>query len=409
MNQARRETPAGVVAAFCAGWSIFLPIGVKYPLLLGAAVWGLWQLRQPDSLLRLRKESAPGWALRVWAWSALTALWSTGPWQEAAAQVGLYSLLLCVPVIGHHMSPGWAHRALRHFCIAAGVVGGLFWLDSLLLLPAPDAWIWRSTVSANGNQRIVTSLLLALGCALALREAVLARLHPHGIGATLAWGAVACTAAVGLASQDRRTGMVVLPVLLMLLGIGLVLAPHVSLTQRATRVLGVALCCFAVGLGTPSVRERFAEGFGEIARYTATSDVADSWGMRLRMAEQSLQMATERPVTGHGLGSWTALWVQRVPPASLLAEQRTPHNEYLLVAVQTGLPGVALLLAAIWTHGLRGFHNRPFSVAPASLLVWGALAWAGLFNVVLRDAKFAVPLLMLAALAWSCDREQREH
>jgi hypothetical protein len=38
---------------------------------------------------------------------------------------------------------------------------------------------------------------------------------------------------------------------------------------------------------------------------------------------------------------------------------------------------------------------------PASLLVWGALAWAGFFNVVLRDGKFAVPLLMLAALAWA--------
>jgi hypothetical protein len=31
-------------------------------------------------------------------------------------------------------------------------------------------------------------------------------------------------------------------------------------------------------------------------------------------------------------------------------------------------------------------------------MAWTALAWVGLFNAALRDAKFALPLLLLAAL-----------
>ena len=41
----------------------------------------------------------------------------------------------------------------------------------------------------------------------------------------------------------------------------------------------------------------------------------------------------------------------------------------------------------------------------AALLVWAAMAAAGFFNVILRDGRFAVPLLMVAALAWAARPE----
>jgi len=401
MSQATRGTPAAAVTAAFVGWSIFLPIGVKYPLLLGATAWGLWQLRRQGGFSHVKAEPAMRLAVLFWAWSAVSALWTAGPWQEAAGQVGLYALVLCVPVIGQTLPAGWALRAMQHFCVAAGAVGGLCLLQSWALLPAPDAWVWHSAVTPEGNQRIVTSLLLALGCALALREAIQVRLQGRGGMAAWGWCAVACAAAAGLASQDRRTGMVTLPVLVLILGMGLALAQRAGRRQRVGLALTALLCCLAVGVGTPGVRDRFAEGFKELASYSATGDVANSWGMRLRMVEKSVEMATERPIAGHGLGSWATLWTQRVPAHSLLADQRTPHNEYLLVLTQTGLVGLVLWLGVLWAHATRGLWRSGARVVPASLLVWGALAWAGFFNVVLRDGKFAVPLLMLAALAWA--------
>lgn len=400
MTRAPWEISAGALAAACVGWSIFLPIGVKYPLLLGATAWGLWQLQQPAGLQRIQAEPAARWALIFWVWSAMTLMWTEGTWPEALAQLGLYSLLLCVPVIGGILAAKWAQRALRHFCIGSGVVGSLCLLNNWALLPVPEHWIWRSTLTAEGNQRIVISLLIALGCAMSLREALLARTQGAGLWATLGWGAVACAAAAGLASQDRRTGMTTLPVLLLVLTMGWAVSEGASRVKRSAVAAAAVMCCVALGVGTPTVRERFAEGLGQLSRYNATENVANSWGMRLRMAEQSVQMVADSPLAGHGLGSWERLWTQRVPAGSLLAAQRTPHNEYLLVVVQTGLPGLILLLVALWTHATRDLRQNLFPVVPASLMVWSALAWAGLFNVVLRDAKFALPLLMLAALAW---------
>jgi hypothetical protein len=99
MSQAHWGTPAVAVTAAFVGWSIFLPIGVKYPLLLGATAWGLWQLRRQGGFSHVKAEPAMRLAVLFWAWSAVSALWTAGPWQEAAGQVGLYALVLCVPVI----------------------------------------------------------------------------------------------------------------------------------------------------------------------------------------------------------------------------------------------------------------------------------------------------------------------
>jgi O-antigen ligase len=203
--------------------------------------------------------------------------------------------------------------------------------------------------------------------------------------------------------------MATLPVLLVALVVGSAMAQHCSRAKLVALALAVTACCAGLGWATPSVRERFAEGFREVASYNSAADVNTSWGMRLKMMEQTVQMAAERPVVGQGLGSWEALWVKRVPSGSMLAEQRTPHNEHLLVAAQTGLVGLTLWLCVVWSNATRGLRTLGVQLAPATLLVWSAVAWAGLFNVVLRDAKFSVPLLILAALAHASGRSDRSH
>ena len=57
---------------------------------------------------------------------------------------------------------------------------------------------------------------------------------------------------------------------------------------------------------------------------------------------------------------------------------------------------LAAALASAWRSGQQG--------NPA-LMVWTAIAWAALFNVVLRDATMAMPLLLLAGLAMAAGRD----
>ncbi|MCU0814233.1 MAG: hypothetical protein MUC32_07910, partial [Burkholderiaceae bacterium] len=71
-----------------------------------------------------------------------------------------------------------------------------------------------------------------------------------------------------------------------------------------------------------------------------------------------------------------------------------PHCRVDLVATQGGAVAIALLLAAI-AATLRA-AQRAGRDGDALLLVLVTLVVAGLFNVVLRDAKFALPLLTLA-------------
>ena len=84
----------------------------------------------------------------------------------------------------------------------------------------PPSLLWHTTVDAEGNQRIANSLLLALGVAFSLWHATrTTELKPR-----LGWLALAAITALGLALQDRRTGFVVLPLVLLAWGAaGLVL------------------------------------------------------------------------------------------------------------------------------------------------------------------------------------------
>ena len=118
---------------------------------------------------------------------------------------------------------------MRHFALASGCVGGLWWVYTRGGLP--ESLLWHSTFSATGNQRIVVSVLLALGAALAccLLPRQTSRVH-QGL---LALAAVLAT--VGLAAQDRRSGMLLLPLLFLVWALALPRARAGATTPTTAR------------------------------------------------------------------------------------------------------------------------------------------------------------------------------
>ena len=97
--------------------------------------------------------------------------------------------------------------------------------------------------------------------------------------------------------------------------------------------------------------------------------------------------------------------LEAIDEAALLLGNTTPHNEYLLLLVQGGLVAWACLLLLV-ACALRGVFRHRRAAIPA-VLVLTAMAWAALFNVVLRDSKFALPLLTLSALGWAASTIHR--
>ena len=282
-----------------------------------------------------------------------------------------------------------------HFAVASGCVGGLWFVYARGGLP--DSLLWQSTLSASGNQRIVASVLLALGAAVACW--LLPRQTGPARKTVLALAALLATA--GLASQDRRSGMLLLPLLFLAWALAL---PR-PLVWRATLVAALALAAATVWMASETVRGRFAEGSNELSAYSSKAPVATSWGIRLRMLELTTDMVRERPVFGHGLGSWQQLWDQRVPFGTRLADNSTPHNDYLMVAAQAGVPAAVLLLG--WLTVMAASAVRAGAAGVPALMAWFTLAATALANATLRDAKFALPLLLVAGLATAMTRRTK--
>ncbi len=395
---ATREAPAAAAAPermlpalLCAAaWSPYLPLGCQY---LAFVLCGLLALRSLHRAGRLRAVAAdPVFraAVLLWGWLALSSAWSSAPRSALVSHLWTYSLMLWVAPMAHACGAATGRRALGHFIAASCLLALLVTLNAAGALPA--SWAWRPFVDVSGNQRIAFSLQLALAAALALHLALQQQdRKPWFVAA-----AVLCL--VGLALQDRRTGMLAAPVLLAALSLA-----HLHRgRQRALLLLLIAAAAVAAWHWVPTVQQRLDEGLGELRAYHSDGDVTTSWGMRARMFEVTMQMAAEHPIVGYGVGSWVSQWRPRVAGSTALEVNTTPHNEYLLLLVQGGLVAWAAGLLLV-LRAARGVAQRDKAGVPALLLLV-ALCWAGLFNVVLRDAKFALPLLLLSALAWGASR-----
>lgn len=384
-----------LLAGACA-WAAYMSVGAKYLAYLSCALAALIALNRQQRWATLLRDPGFRAAVAFWGLSVASVAWSQAAASLIVAQVWLYAMLLIAPLIALGCPADAARLVLRQFGIAAAVVGTATALDHFGLLPLGASGLWQSTVEAHGNQRIVNSLVLALGAAVC----VLHLLQAGTPKQRLAWLLATLLTLAGLALQDRRTGMVTLPVLLAVLG----MARLRSAWRRLLLVLLVAALSAAAWQFSASVRGRIDEGLNELRTYQSTDAAATSWGMRLRLAEHTLDMVREKPLLGHGVGSWIGEWRKRVQPGLQISIHTTPHDEYLLVASQLGLVGIALLLWLLGGQLWRAWRAGPDG--HAALLVWTAITWTGLFNVVIRDSKFSLPLLMMAGFAGALMRQR---
>lgn len=381
-----------------AAWACYAQIGAKYIAYVGCALLCLNLLRQRGRGAAYWQEPGVRWLAAFLVLMLLSSAWSQAPWNRVAAHVWTYSLLALMPLIVAACPPRVAEQALGHFVAASAVVGLLFLMRSQgLLATDPAALIWMATLEATGNQRVVTSLLLAVGAVLGLWLASRQTMLHWRVLASLA----AFMAAAGLVLQDRRTGMVVLPVMLF----AWALSSQRGLLRKTAGLLAVVLAAALGWQASDTVRLRFAEGVAELRHYQSNDQVATSWGQRVRMLELTSQMVREKPLLGHGAGSWQTLWQARVTPQTALAVHTTPHNEFMLFTVQAGALGLLLFLT--WLGMMIVGAARSGPAGAAALMLWTAIALSALFNAVFRDVRFALPLMLLVGWAGAVARSGR--
>jgi O-antigen ligase len=149
-----------------------------------------------------------------------------------------------------------------------------------------------------------------------------------------------------------RTGMLVYVTLILL-----------TLFQRFSlrnSILATLLACLLIGLAfstSSNFSSRVREAVTEIQNYQSESS-RTSLGMRFDWWQNSVDLIRQKPVFGHGTGSFEAV------QAELIKDTKTkptdnPHNEYLLIGVQTGLLGLIVYIGFLGTLFFYSFRLQP--------------------------------------------------
>lgn len=195
-----------------------------------------------------------------------------------------------------------------------------------------------------------------------------------------AWSALAILAVINvLFMVQGRTGYLVLAALICLYLYG-------CMKWRGL-VLAVPLLAAlyaAAYFGSPGFRERTDRAVSEARAWEHDTPTEESVGLRLEFAKTSLAIIADHPVLGVGTGGFSKAYADKVrntasPPT------RNPHNEYLLIAVQIGLIGVAAMLYLLWTqwqYALRLASAIEANLARGLVLT---VAVGSLFNSLLLD------------------------
>ena len=117
-------------------------------------------------------------------------------------------------------------------------------------------------------------------------------------------------------------------------------------------LVGAALAAVAWNF-SPYLRSRVLGIADEVQRYE-TQQAETSSGYRLEFWKKSVDFVETAPVFGHGTGSTEEMFRRASVGATGIAAAITsnPHNQILLIAIELGLVGVAVLIAMWGAHGL---------------------------------------------------------
>lgn len=176
-----------------------------------------------------------------------------------------------------------------------------------------------------------------------------------------------------------RTGMIVYIVLIIL-----TLLQHLSFRKSLMAALLTALVIVLAFSTSTNFSSRLKEAFQEVKGYQAASS-RTSLGMRFDWWQNSLDLISQKPLFGHGTGSFKAVQAELIKGGRTKSTDN-PHNEYLMIGVQAGLVGLGVWVLLLLAQFLTSFRLQP----PRKYLLQGvviAMAGGCLMNSFLLDSQ----------------------
>lgn len=155
-------------------------------------------------------------------------------------------------------------------------------------------------------------------------------------------------------------------------------------TKKAVLLIIFTVTLLSVFVTYSDSANRINEGFSRTQNYLHSDkgETNTSEGQRLTFWKHSLTLISENPWLGHGTGSYPTEY-SRVAAKTDIASNN-PHNEYLMITIQTGIVGLLLFLAFLFSQYQYSLKlTNEYKWLAQGILV--ALATNSLFNSTILD------------------------
>jgi O-antigen ligase len=376
---ARGVEQTGRLSVVALGFSIPISVALDNVLLAVILVCYLAGGRYREKLAAIASNPVMVAALALFGVLALAITYGTAPPGDAARYLLKYVDLLCIPVIAAFFTDART-RMLGLYAFGAAIAVTLALSFALFLDLLPQAALFASdppyvvVFKRSLTHAVLVVFGVLLFCLLALRSGSRRE--------RIAWLVLAALATANvLFLVPGRTAYVILTALLLYAGFAW------SRWRGLLSMIAVAALATAVIFNASGwFQERARLAFHEFsaASPAIAADERNSIGLRLELYRNSLEILRDHPVVGVGTGGFPAAYADRIKGKGMLPAQN-PHNEYLLIAVQTGVIGLALLLYLFARQFLLARQlASPFETHLARGLVI-AMAVGCLFNSFLLD------------------------
>jgi O-antigen ligase len=294
-------------------------------------------------------------ALLLFSVLLVAMFYGATPLTEAFSVLAKYVDLMFVPIFIFLLSDEVIRRRARYgFLAAMAITLVVSYLVGMKIIPVMF-WMNEFTEPSNPvifHSHITQNNMMAFAIFLALlewREATTLRQR-------MVWAAFSILGTVNvLFMVQGRTGYLIT---LVLLGWFAWASLARQMRKRGKKwgwrqetlvVLGLVIVAAAAYQTSSRLHERVAQVVSDYQAWTPDHGKFTSTGQRLDFYSNTLQIVRQHAGFGIGTGSFPAAYLQQIQGKDVTVTNN-PHNEYLMITVQTGMFGLALLLYLFYTQ-----------------------------------------------------------
>lgn len=278
-----------------------------------------------------------------------------------------------------------------------GVLLGTAWASSVVIihhhiisLPAWD--IWEALLTVQGNASSQKWILFAAVSGISLWLGLSRESHFISRASLFLIAVILCFLVASYSiSRNSHLVLILTPFLILIYRFR-------SSTAWLIGIFGTLALSLALFQLSPNMLSRFETAYGELKSLAEEGNFSGSASVRAQMLLTGWQQMLDHPFFGTGLGSWPEIWKHASLEYPELSGINNPHNDYILWGMETGIPGLLLLLLMLAKMLLQAWSNNRNALGGAGwVAVWALCLTAGV-NAPFRDAAIGMSLLLLAAI-----------